>query len=53
MTGPLLITAWLSSPLAGDPPQLDSLLEWSLAPFEADFRGKKGNSSDPSAGLGL
>ena len=38
--GPLLITAWLSSPLAGDPPQLDALLEWCLAPFEPEFRGK-------------
>jgi hypothetical protein len=25
------VTAWLSSPLAGDPPALDSLLEWELA----------------------
>lgn len=38
MTGPILLTAWLSSPLAGDPPQLDALLEWSLSPFEDDFR---------------
>lgn len=41
MTGPLLVTAWLSSPLAGDPPQLDSLLEWSLAPFEVGFQDKQ------------
>lgn len=31
--GPLLVTAWLSSPLAGDPPHLDALLEWSLSAF--------------------
>lgn len=34
----LLITARLSSPLAGDPPQLDSLFEWSLSPFDERFR---------------
>jgi hypothetical protein len=38
MTTPLLITACLSSPLAGDPPQLDSLFEWALSPFEERFR---------------
>ena len=38
MTIPLLITAHLSAPLAGDPPQFDSLLEWLLSPFEERFR---------------
>lgn len=38
MTTPLLITAHLSAPLAGDPPQLDSLFEWLLSPFEERFR---------------
>lgn len=37
MTGPLKITAWLASPLAGNPPQLDALMEWSLSPFEQAF----------------
>lgn len=37
MTGPLMITAWLSTPIAGDPPQLDSLMEWSLSPFDEQF----------------
>lgn len=30
---PLLVTAHLASPLAGEAPRLDALLEWSLAPF--------------------
>ena len=38
MSVPLLITARLSSPLAGDPPQLDSLFEWLLSPFGERFR---------------
>lgn len=41
MTRPLLITAHLASPLAGDPPQLDALMEWSLSPFAEDFRNKQ------------
>src|SRR5437667_7616364 len=41
MTGPLLLTAWLSSPLAGYPPQLDALLECSLSPMEEGFQGKQ------------
>jgi len=40
-TGPLLVTARLASALAGDPPQLDALLEWALSPFEASFRAKQ------------
>lgn len=30
-TGPLLVTAHLASPLAGDAPHLDALLEWALS----------------------
>lgn len=41
MTGPLLITAHLSSPLAGEPPHLDALFEWILSPFDAAFRAKQ------------
>lgn len=41
MTGPLRVTAWLTSPLAGEPPQLDALLEWALAPFQEDFQAKQ------------
>lgn len=41
MTGPILLTAWLGSPLAGEPPQLDALLEWSLGPFEPGFRQRQ------------
>ncbi len=37
----LLVTAYLDSPLAGDPPQLDALLEWSLSPFEEEFQEKQ------------
>lgn len=32
---PLLVTARLSSPLAGEAPLLDALLEWSLSPYFA------------------
>lgn len=38
MTGPLLVKAYLGSPLAGDPPHLDALMEWCLSPFQEDFR---------------
>jgi len=38
LTGSILLTAHLSSPLAGDPPQLDGLLEWSLSPFVESFQ---------------
>ncbi len=41
MTGPLLLTAWLDVPLAGDPPQLDALLEWSLSSFQDDFQAQQ------------
>lgn len=41
MTGPILLTAWLDAPLAGEPPQLDALLEWSLSPLEAGFRSRQ------------
>src|SRR5690606_754416 len=34
----LLVTAWLESPLAGDPPQLDALLEWSCSARGPAFR---------------
>lgn len=30
---PLLVTARLASPLAHEPPRLDALLEWAVAPF--------------------
>ncbi len=33
MNQPLLVTAHLCTPLAGDAPQLDGLLEWALSPF--------------------
>ncbi|HZT79611.1 MAG TPA: hypothetical protein VFA26_05300 [Gemmataceae bacterium] len=35
MNEPLLVTAWLGSPLAGDSPRLDGLLECRLAPAAA------------------
>ncbi len=40
-TGPHVVTAHLASPLAGDPPQLDALLEWVLSPFQEDFRHRQ------------
>lgn len=38
MSQPLIVTAVLASPLAGDPPQLDALLEWVLSPFSEPSR---------------
>lgn len=38
MRGPVIVTAWLATPLCGDPPQLDALLEWTLYPFVPEFR---------------
>ena len=37
-TGPLRVACRLTSPLAGEPPQLDALLEWALSPLFAPDR---------------
>lgn len=49
MSGPLIVTARLSSPLAGDAPQLDALLESTLCRYTAkDIDGYKIDRAGPA-----